>query len=240
MELIYDNFRAFQCSLLDYESILSIYRSKSHIQGSLKNVKSDEDFEKLLLDMLLDKNSEYCVLAVEDLSTNVLISFSIYSFPKSSQFGFLILAGTLPADNSIPGSKNTGAVALLTLGVMIGESLNVFDIFMSIKISSYLPLCHLINSHEIISGKENRTYWMLHKIVHPADSLITSIEKYLLGQSLVDRIYPVAIVHLSVKQKFRIAHYKDNFSVSEETLKRYTVPNYACSTSTITSLATNS
>jgi len=225
---------------LDYENILSIYRSKSHIQGSLKNIKSDEDFESLLIDMLVDKNSEYRVLAVEDLSTNVLISFSIYSFPKTSQFGFLILAGTLPTDNSVPGSGNTGAVALLTLGVLIGESLNVFDIFMSVKISAYLPLCRLINSHEINSGKENRTYWLLHKIVHPTDGLTTTIEKYLLGHSLVNRIYPVAIVHLSVKEKFRIAHYKHNFNVSEETLMRCTVPGYACSTSTITSLGTSS
>jgi hypothetical protein len=240
MELVYDNFRAFQCSLLDCESILSIYRSKSHIQGSLKNIKSDEDFERVLVDMLLDKNSEYRVLAVEDLSTNVLTSFSIYSFPNSSQFGFLVLAGTLPADNSIPRSRNTGAVALLTLGVLIGESLNVFDIFMSVKISSYLPLCRLINSHETISGEENRTYWMLHKIIHPNDCLITSIDKYLLGHALVDRIYPVAIVHLSVKEKFRIEHYKHNFSISEETLKRCTIPNYACSTSTTTSVGTSS
>jgi hypothetical protein len=240
MELVYGNFRAFQCSLLDCESILSIYRSKSHIQGSLKNIKSDEDFERILIDMLLDKNSEYRVLAVEDLSTNVLISFSIYSFPNSSQFGFLMLAGTLPTDNSIPESSNTGAVALLTLGVMIGESLNVFDIFMSVKITAYLPLCRLINSHETNSGEENRTYWLLHKIVHPTDCLVASIEKYLLGHPLVDRLYPVAIVHLSVKQKFRIAHYKHNFSVSEETLTKYTVPNYACSTSTTTSPGTSS
>lgn len=240
MELIADNFRAFQCSLLDYENILTIYRSRPHIQGSIRTIKSDEEFARILANMLLDNDSEYYVLAVEDLTTKILTSFSIYSFPKISQFGFLMIGGSLPKDSAIPESRNSGAVALLTLGVMIGESLNVFDIFMSVKITAYLPFCRLINSHETNSGEENRTYWMLHKIVHPSDYLITSLEKYLLGQPLVERIYPVAIVHLSVKEKFRIAHYKHNFSVSEETLMRCTVPNYACSTSTTTSLGTSS
>jgi hypothetical protein len=238
MELVADNFRAFQCSLLDYENILTIYRSRPHIQGSSRTIKSDENFEKKLADILLDKDSEYCVLAVEDLSTKTLISFSIYSFPKISQFGFLIIGGTLPKDKTLPESKNTGAVALLRLGVMIGESRNVFDIFMSVKLNAYLPFCRLINSYD--TDEEHRTYWMLHKIVQPSDFLTTSIEKYLLEQSLVDRIYPVVIVHLSVKEKFRVEHYKHNFSVSEETLKRCTIPNYACSTSTTTSAGTSS
>lgn len=238
MELVADNFRAFQCSLLDYENILTVYRSRPHIQGSLRTLKSDENFERILADILLDKNSEHCVLAVEDLSTNTLISFSIYSFPKASQFGFLMLGGTLPKDQTLPETANSGAVALLRLGVIIGESRKVFDIFMSIKLGAYLPFCRLINSYK--SEEEHRTYWLLHKIVHPTDCLTTTIEKYLLEQPLVDRIYPVAIVHLSVKEKFRIAHYKHNFNVSEETLMRCTVPGYACSTSTITSLGTSS
>lgn len=238
MELIADNFRAFQCSLLDYENILSIYRSRPHVQGSSRTTTADENFEKKLADILLDKDSEYCVLAVEDLSTKQLISFSIYSFPKTSQFGFLIIGGTVPKDKTLPESKNSGAVALLRLGVMIGEQRNVFDIFMSIKLSSYLPFSRMINSYD--SVEEHRTYWLLHKIVHPNDCLITTIEKYLLGQAIVERIYPIAIVHLSVKEKFRIAHYKHNFNVSEETLMRCTVPGYACSTSTTTSLGTSS
>ena len=238
MELVADNFRAFQCSLLDYENILTVYRSRPHIQGSLRTLKSDENFERILADILLDKNSEHCVLAVEDLSTNTLISFSIYSFPKASQFGFLMLGGTLPKDQTLPDTANSGAVALIRLGVIIGESRKVFDIFMSIKLGAYLPFCRLINSYK--SEEEHRTYWLLHKIVHPTDCLTTTIEKYLLEQPLVDRIYPVAIVHLSVKEKFRIAHYKHNFNVSEETLMRCTVPGYACSTSTITSLGTSS
>jgi hypothetical protein len=240
MELVADNFRAFQCSLLDYENILTVYRSRPHVQGSIRTIKSDEDFERILADILLDKESEYCVLAVEDLSTNNLISFSIYSFPKASQFGFLMIGGTLPKDRTLPESRNSGAVALLRLGVMIGEQKNVFDIFMSVKLSAYLPFCLLINSYEEDSNEEHRTYWLLHKIVQPADCLTTTIEKYLLGQPLVDRIYPVAIIHLSVKEKFRIEHFKHNFSVSEKTLMRCTVPTYACSTSTITSPGTSS
>jgi hypothetical protein len=240
MELVADNFRAFQCSLLDYENILTIYRSRPHVQGSLRTIKSDEDFERILADILLDKDSEYCVLAVEDLTTNILVSFSIYSFPKTSQFGFLMIGGTLPKDKILPESRNTGAVALLTLGVIVGESRNVFDIFMSVRINAYLPFCRIINSHETNSGQEHRTYWLLHKIVQPTDHLTTTIEKYLLGQPLVERIYPVVIVHLSVKEKFRMLHYKHNFNVSEETLKRCTVPNYSLTTSTTTESPTNS
>lgn len=240
MELVADNFRAFQCSLLDYENILTIYRSRPHVQGALRTIRADDDFERILADILLDKDSEYCVLAVEDIPTKTLTSFSIYSFPKASQFGFLLIGGSVPKDKTLPESKNSGAVALFQLAVMIGESQGVFDIFMSVRLNAYLPFCRLINSYEVDTNGGLRTYWMLHKVLYPTDQLTTSIEKYLLGQPLVERTYPIVIVHLSVKEKFRIAHYKHNFSVSEETLMRCTVPGYACSTSTITSPGTNS
>jgi hypothetical protein len=240
MELVYDNFRAFQCSLLDYENILTIYRARPNVQGMPRTIKTDEQFENYLIEILLGNNNECCVVGVEDIISKLLISFSIYSFPKNSQFGFLTMASSIPKDVNMPLTENSGAVSLLRLGVMIGKERNVFDIFSSVKLTAYLPLCRVFNSFESLTGQENISYWMLHKVVSPNDPLTTSIEKYLLGSSFIERKHPIAIIHTSLKEKFRVSHYKHNFSVSEETLMRCTVPNYACSTSTTTSVGTSS
>lgn len=240
MELIHGNFRSFECSLLDYENILAIYRARPHVQGIPRTIKADEQFEKYVIEILLGINNECCIVGVEDITSKSLISFSIYAFPKNSQFGFLTLAGSIPKDSNIPSTNNSGAVSLLRLGVMIGKERNVFDIFSSVRLTAYLPLCKVVNSFESITGQENISYWMLHKVVYPDDPLTTSIEKYLLGGPFIERKYPIAIIHTSLKEKFRVLHYKHNFSVSEETIKRCTVPNYSLTTSTTTESPTNS
>lgn len=240
MELIHGNFRSFKCSILDFDRIMTIYNSRTHIQGSPRTPQADEKFSNHLADILLGHKPEYLVLAVEDINTRQLISFATYTFPKNSQFGFIKLGGTIPKSLAIPGNKNTGVIPLMKLGVLIGEAQGYFDIFWSVKLSSYLPLCKVFNSLESRNEEEHRSYWMLHKIVNPEDPLTTSIDKFLLESTFVERIYPVAIIHTCLKEKYRVEHYKNSFSVSEETIKRCTVPGYACSTSTSTSDATSS
>ena len=240
MELIHGNFRAFECSILDFENIMEVYLSRTHIQGSPRTPQSDEKFKNLLTDILLGNKKDYFILGVEDINTKKLISYATYTFPKNSQFGFMKLGSTIPKSHSLASHVDSGAVSLFRLGVLIGESKGYYDIFWSVKLSSYLPMCKLFNSFEQTSGQEHRSYWMLHKVVAPTDPLITSIDKFLLENSLVQRLYPVAIIHTCLKEKFRIEHYRTAFGVSEETIKRCTVPGYACSTSTITSAETSS
>jgi hypothetical protein len=225
MELIHGNFRAFQCGILDYENILSVYRSRTHIQGSPRTPQGDAVFENLLSDILLDKRPDWVVLAVEDSKTKQLISFASFMFPKQSQFAFMKLGVSIPKTKTMPTSENSGAVSLLRLGVLVAAQRNIFDIFWSVKLNSYLPFCKLFNSFEKESGEENKSYWMLHKVVYPEDVLETSIDKVLLESALVKRLYPVAIIHTALKEKFRIEHYKHHFKVSEATLKKCTVPD---------------
>lgn len=240
MELIHGNFRAFECSILDFENIMEIYNSRTHIQGSPRTPQADENFKNHLVETLLGNKKEFVVLAVEEITSKKMISFATYVFPTNSQFGFAKLGGTIPKPFAILNYSNNGAISLLRLGVMIGESKGYYDIFWSVKLSSYLPMCKLFNSFEKNTGEEHRSYWMLHKVVYPDDPLITSIDKFLLETALVKRMYPVAIIHTCLKEKYRIEHYKNSFGVSEETIKRCTVPGYAFSTSTNTSPETNS
>ena len=240
MELIHGNFRAFECSILDFDRVLEIYNSRTHIQGSPRTPQGDQRFTDHLADILLGNRPDYSILAVEDINSKKLISFATYTFPKNSQFGFMKLGGTIPKAHALASYTDTGALSLLRLGVLLGESKGYYDIFWSVKLSSYLPMCKLFNLFESKTGEEHRSYWMLHKIVNPEDPLSTSIDKFLLEAPFVKRIYPVAIIHTCLKEKYRIEHYKNSFGVSEETIRKCTVPGYAFSTSTNTSPATNS
>ncbi len=240
MELIYGNFRAFVCSILDFEAIMEIYQSRSHIQGTPRTPQADEKFQNLLTDTLLGNKKDFYILGVEDLQTKKLISFATFVFPSNSQFGFMKLGGTIPRPEALANHLTTGAISILKLGIMIGESKGYFDIFWSVKLSSYLPLCKLFNLAEMNSKEEHRSLWMLHKVLHPEDLPTSSIDKFLLENSLVKREYPVAIIHTSLKQQYRISYYQHHFDVSEETIKRCTIPGYDRSTSTTTPSPTNS
>jgi len=239
MELIQGNIRAYQCTIADFDRIIEIYKSRPYIQGSPRSEMSDEKFQYQLAEILLGTKENWYVLGAMDLVTNSLISYAVYFFPKNSQFGFMRLGGTI--SNSTSATNYSGiAVTLFRLGVAFGERLGYFDIFWSVKLSSYLPMCKLFHDFEAKSNEENKSYWLLHKVVYPTDPLETSIDTLLLGESLVTRLFPIAIIQTSLKEKHRLAHFKKHFSVSEETLKKCTIPNYACSTSTTTSVGTSS
>lgn len=237
MEIITKDFRAFKCSIVEFDKIIQIYKSNNFIQGSPRTLKGDDLFETHLAEILLGNKEEFVVFGVEDINKK-LISYAVYAFPKNSQFGFLKIGGTVPKEKALTTYKDNGAIALLRLGVQYGESIGRFDIFWSVKLSSYLPMCKLLNLSEL--EDEHRTYWSLHKVMYPGESPVTSIEKYLLEHYFIERKYPIAIIHTSLKQKYRIGHFEKYFNVSLETLKRCTVPGYAFSTSTNTSPATSS
>jgi hypothetical protein len=239
MELVQGNFQAYQCTIADYDRIIEIYKSQPYIQGSPRTARSDDKFEQNLADILLGSNQNSYVLGVKDLTINALVSYAFYIFPKNSQFGFMKLGGTISNLNSAINYSGI-ALPLFRLGILFGESLGYFDIFWSVKLSSYLPFCKLFNEYEIKSNTENRSYWLLHKVVYPTDPLETSIDKFLLEGSIIERIYPVAIMYSSLKEKYRAEHFKKHFSVSEETLKKCTVPYYSLTTSTTTDSPTNS
>jgi hypothetical protein len=239
MELIHGNFQAYQCTIADYNEILEIYKSRPYIQGSLRSTQSDERFEYYLAEVLLGSKENSYVLGVKDLTTNRLLAYVNYIFPKNSQFGFMRLGGSVASSNSSLSFFDL-AVPVFRLGVLLGESLGYFDIFWSIKLSSYLPMCKVFNDYEVRSKSEHRSYWLLHKVVYPTDPFETSIDKFLLEGSLVDRLYPIAIIQTSLKEKYRAQHFKKHFSVSEEMLKKCTVPYYSLTTSTTTESPTSS
>jgi hypothetical protein len=239
MELIQGNFQAYQCTIADYARIVEIYKSQTYIQGSPRTAVSDEKFEHHLADILLGSKKNCYVLGAKDLTTNRLTSYALYTFPKNSQFGFLQLGGTISNSGSVTNFSGI-SVTMLRLGVMLGASLGYFDIFWSIKLSSYLPVCKVFNTYEANSNEENKSYWLLHKVIYPNDPIETSIDKFLLNDSIFDRLYPVAIMHTALKEKYRVQHFKKHFSVSEETLKKCTVPYYSLTTSTTTDSPTNS
>lgn len=240
MEIIDGNFRAYECTIADYDKILGIYRSHLYIQGSPRTLKSDERFENHLAEVLLGNKSEHCFIGVEDTKTRNLVSYVNYVFPANSNFCFMKLGGTTPKALSLPTYKDTGVIPLLRLGVALSESKNYFDTFWTFKLNSYLPFCKVLNDYEQKSNVEQRVQWLLHKIVYPQDQLTTSIEKFLLEGGLVERKYPVAIIHSTLKQEFRLEHFKKNFNLTEETLRKCTIPGYGRSTSTTTPSPTNS
>ena len=239
-ELISKNFRSFQCTILDFERIMDIHRSRSMVQGVTKTAKYNDFFEKLIAEILLGTVPTTVILGSEDIKTRTLISYSIYQYPKNSSSAFLKLGETMSTARSLFDYRDYDAIGALRLGVMLSESKKLFDVYMAVRINSFLPMMKLFHQSELIEKDYHRSNWLLHKIVNPNDPLETSIDRVLLQDMFLERKYPVAIIHTSLKAEYRVAHFKDQFNVSEETLKRYTMPNYSLTTSTTTESPTSS
>jgi hypothetical protein len=240
IELLSKNFRAFQCTILDFERIMNIHRSRSMIHGVAKTAKYNDFFEKLIAEILLGAIPTTVILGSEDIKTKTLISYSIYQYPKNSSAAFLKLGETLSPDRSLFDYKDYDAIGALRLGVMLSESKKIFDLYMAVRINSFLPMMKIFHQSEIDEKDYHRSNWLLHKIINPNDPLETGIDRVLLQDMFLERKYPVAIIHTSLKAEYRVEHFKDQFNVSEETLKRYTIPNYSLTTSTTTESPTNS
>lgn len=220
MELIFQNLRAFRCDISDYNNIIAIHESRPRIHGVLKTPAYDDYIRTLVADILMGRDKTMEVLGVEDIQTGKLITYGITHLPINSSAFFFKVGETLPSETPIL-TYNSGIVEIFNLAFSLAEKKRIYDMYICHAINAVVPILNLMKNSSKISGKETRMHWMIHKVVGPEDPLITSIDKTLLGGLLFKRKLPVAILHATLKEKFRIEHFKDAFNVSENQLRKH-------------------
>ena len=220
MELIFQNLRAFRCDISHYNNIIAIHESRPRIHGVLKTPAYDDYIRTLVADILMGRDKTMEVLGVEDLQTGKLITYGITHLPVNSSAFFFKIGETLPTSSSLLG-YNSGIVEIFKLAVLRAEEKRVFDLYLCHAINAVIPIMNLIKHSYSVANEENKMHWLIHKVIGPDDPLVTSIDKVLLDGLLFKRKHPVAILHATLKEKYRLEYFKDQFNVSEVQLKKH-------------------
>ena len=220
MELIFQNLRAFRCSIADYDNIIKIHESRPRIHGVVKTPEYDDYIRKHIADVLLGIDNTMEILGVEDLQTRELITYGIIQTPINSSGFFFKVGETLPTTVPVL-TYNSGIVEIFNLAFQLAEEKRIYDMYICHAINAVVPILNLMKNSSAVSGKETRMHWLIHKVIKPNDPLVTGIDKTLLGGLLFERKLPVVILHATLKEKFRIEYFKDAFNVSEKQLRKH-------------------
>ena len=198
---------------------MKIHYSRSRYRGVVKTPEYNDYFEKFIADVLLGQKSGIQIIGVEDKLKELLI-YGFFIHPKGSSCAFLKSGERSVSENAILGF-DSGIVDLFELGFRLGMEKQIFDFYQMFKINTFVPVMKLYKESYKHRGEQNKAHWLIHKIVNPGDLLETAIERTLLGNMPIEQTHPMVIVHASIKQEYRINYFKDRFSVSENTLRKY-------------------
>jgi hypothetical protein len=197
---------------------MKIHKSRTMVSGVSKNEKYNSYYETFMADVLLGIKSNTKVLGVENIKKE-LFFYTLYQHVEGSPIAFMKLG-----ESSIKSkvfNQEAAVTSMFKLGTAISESNGVFDLYQTYRLNTAMALLHLSSKTKNFYGEENRYYWLLHSVIHPEDRLKTHIEKNLLGMLPYERRYPMAIIHASLKEKYRVEHFKNKLMSVDKALTNY-------------------
>ncbi len=217
MELISEKFRVFECTIADFERIMTIHRSRPAIHGNKKNEFYNEYIEKYVADILLGQVANTKIVACENNETRQMMSYSIYFYPIASDSVFILFGEYLKEENT--DFLESGIHFIIKTAALDAVSHGRFNTYWATQLTAFLPAIKLSRQSHL-QERENVIDWYLHKVVYPSDNLSGSIEKTLLGSLPLARKNPVAIIHLVTKMKYRLSYFED-VGLNNNVLKKY-------------------
>jgi hypothetical protein len=220
MEKFYQGNKTFICSIADYERIMKIHNSRNMVSGVLKNEKYQEYFKNFIADILLGVNKSTKIIGVED-SNKELFFYCLYQHAAGSPIAFTKLGESLKRKNNFDlQAVVLGAIKFCTC---IGEQEGVFNFYQTFRLSAAITYLKLSNQSTDFFNEENRYHVLLHSIINPEDALTNVIEQNLLGTLPYERKYPMGIIHLTLKEKYRIEYFKERLKLPESFLSKLSI-----------------
>ncbi len=217
MELISEKFRVFECTIADFDRIMTIHKSRPAIHGNKKNEFYNEYIEKYVADILLGEITNTKIVACESNATKQMMSYSIYFYPTASDSVFILFGEYIKEENN--DFLQSGIHFLFKAATLDAASQGRFNTYWATQLTAFLPAIKLSRESHL-QENESVLDWYLHKVVQPTDQLVGSIEKTLLGSLPLARKNPVAIIHLVTKMKYRLDYF-ENSGLNNNILKKY-------------------
>ena len=216
-ELNFQNHHAFVCDISHYDELLEIGKSQPNVHGVAKTPTWYAGFNAKLKSLLKATNDQLFVSAVRNTTTGQLISYMITSIPyNESCFTFFKFGETRKIDTIF--SDNNGTYKLWKLSLMNSVEKGSFDAFFTIHYSAYRPLMREIKKCSYLDNNGSMYNWQLNSIVMPEEYSKTSIQEILIpsNPNMLERKYPIAICHASLKPEHRVRQFSNFFKDKTE------------------------
>ncbi len=216
MELISEKFRSFECTIADFDRIMTIHKSRPAIHGNKKNEFYNDYIEKYIANVLLGHIPNTRILGCELIETRQLVTYSVYFYPQAADAVFIRFGEHLQTEGSF--SVDAGTYFIMKMSILDSASKGRFNTYWVSQLNAFLPAIKLRES--FLQENESVSDWYLHKVIQPTDNLTGIIEKILLGDLPLERKNPVAIIHLVTKMKYRLSYF-ENSGLNNNILKKY-------------------
>jgi hypothetical protein len=214
MEFTYNNLKAYICTLDDYSDIFKIHQSRPAIHNHIKTDEYNLKFPTVLRVVLRGIKADHYVLGVRDLTTNQLVSYSIVHIPIGHPFSFIKFIESIVSENFFAVSSGLGHMVRLLM--MLGQKSNKFDIFVAIKLKSFISGMKCIKKfvRDTNPGIFDYNHYLLHSVVEPDQQPVTPLEKHLLAdRPSIPRTKTIGIIQIALKSEYRLSFFEDKLKL---------------------------
>jgi hypothetical protein len=208
--------------MADYERIMKIHNSRHAVSGVPKSERYNDYFKTFIADILLGIKNDTKIIGVEN-SNKELFFYCLYQHIEGSPIAFTKLGESSNKQKIF--DQHAVVLSAIKLCTSIGEQSGVFNFYQTFRLSAAIAYLKLSQQSENFYDEENRYHVLLHNVVNPKDPLTSIIEQNLLGTLPYERKYPMGIIHLALKEKYRIEYFKEKINLPDSFLSSLINPN---------------
>jgi hypothetical protein len=217
------------CTLEDFDAINKIHLSQHYIHGMEKTPAYYARYPTVIRSILTGLKKDYKVIGYKHNDSKHMTGYGIVWIPTSNKMpytAFIMGENMYNRDKNDPDNQldsgMMGGLAIAENLAKIGEERDILQFFMALPLKSHLALMRFSkffkkrNKH--LLGRYN---FLLFSVVGEDGEFKNSIEELLLKNPVMPRMQNIAIVEVSMMEKYRLEHYADRIGLKNADMSKF-------------------
>jgi hypothetical protein len=213
------------CTLDDYNDINRIHQSQHYIHGVEKTPAYYARYPTVIRSILTGLKKDYKIIGYKEPNSDRMTGYGIIWVPVSAKIPFnAFVMGESLQTGSVDQLESTTA-SLLSIAeelAKIGEEKDVLQFFIALPLKAHLGLMRFSKFF-----KERNKYllsrynFLLFSVVGEDGVLKNSIEELLLKNPLMPRLQKIALVEISMMEKYRLEHFAKDIGFNNPDMSKF-------------------
>jgi len=221
------------CTLEDFDQINKIHQSQHHIHGMEKTPAYYARYPTLIRAILTGLKKDFKIIGYRHNNSKQLTGYGVVWIPVTTNMPFnalLMGENMYNRDSKDPNNQldsgMMGGLAIAENLAKIGEERDILQFFMALPLKSHIALMRFSkffkkrNKH--LLGRYN---FLLFSVVGDDGVLKNSVEELLLKNPVMPRVQQIAIIEVSMMEKYRLEHYADRIGLKNTDLSKFVMNN---------------
>jgi len=217
------------CTLDDYNEINKIHLSQHYIHGVEKTPAYYARYPTVVRSILTGLKKDYKIIGYKHNGSEHMTGYGVVWIPTSTKLpftAFLMGENMYNRDKDNPDNQldsgMMGGLAIAENLAKIGEERDILQFFMALPLKTHLSLMRFSkffkkkNKH--LLGRYN---FLLFSVVGEDGVFKNSIEELLLKNPVMPRLQNMAIVEVSMIEKYRLEHFADRIGFKNTDLSKF-------------------